>query len=145
VVTLVVGLREVHSWSIQYGRDVRNIDETNVAIGRWLRDHTPPDAVVATHDIGGVIFFSNRTVIDTVGLVEPGILPYIKRAGTAGVEEYVRARAPRYFVSWPHWYPGITDDPRDCQPVFTATATMRNARSLLPADTMVIYECAWRS
>lgn len=145
VVTLAVGLREVHSWSIQYGRDVRSIDETNVAIGRWLRDNTPPDAVVATHDIGAIIFFSDRTVIDTVGLVEPAILPYIKRAGSAGVEEYVRARRPRYFVSWPHWYPGITDDPRDCQPVATATATLRNARSLLPADTMVIYECTWQS
>ncbi|MCC6626025.1 MAG: hypothetical protein IT340_01360 [Chloroflexi bacterium] len=142
-ITLVVGLREVHSWSIQYARDVRSIDETNVAVGRWLREHTPPDAVVATHDIGAVIFFSDRTVIDTVGLVEPGILPYIKRAGTAGVEEYVRARMPRYFVSWPHWYPGITDDPRLCRPVYTARATMRNWRSLLPADTMVIYECVW--
>lgn len=142
--TLLVGAKEVHSWSIQFGRDVRNIDEINVALGEWVRDNTPPDAVIATHDIGAIIFLSDRFVIDTVGLVEPRILPYIKRAGTAGVEQYVRAKAPRYFISWPNWYPGITDDPRDCRPIHSVTARLRNDRSLLPSDRMIVYECTWQ-
>lgn len=143
VVTLGVAIKEVNSWSVQYGRDVRNIDEINVALGQWLRDHTEPDAVIATHDIGAIIFFSNRSVIDTVGLVEPAILPYIKRAGDAGVEEYLRARKPPYFVSWRNWYPNITDNTRDCRQIYSVIARQSNPRSLLPGSEMAVYQCTW--
>jgi hypothetical protein len=143
VLVLGVAIKETHSWAIQYGRDVRNIDEINVTVGEWLRDHTEPNAVIATHDIGAVIFLSDRPVIDTVGLVEPPILPYIKRAGDAGVEEYLRARKPPYFVSWRNWYPNITGNPRDCTPLFSAIAQQKNPRSLLPGNEMVVYRCAW--
>jgi arabinofuranosyltransferase len=143
VATLGVAVKEVNSWSVQYGRDVRNIDEINVALGQWLRDHTEPDAVIATHDIGAIIFFSNRTVIDTVGLVEPAILPYIKRAGDAGVEEYLRARKPPYFVSWRNWYPSITDNTRDCRQIYSVIARQANPRSLLPGSEMAVYRCTW--
>jgi hypothetical protein len=144
VLTLVVGIRETNGWAVQFARDVRNIDEVNVALGYWLRENTPPDAVIAMHDIGATVFLSDRHVIDTVGLVEPAILPYIRRAGDAGVEEYLRALRPDYFVSWRSWYPNITDNRRDCQEVYAAAARQRNLRTLLPDSEMVVYRCTWQ-
>jgi len=41
-------------------------------IGEWLRDHTPPDATVHYFEIGYVGWYSERTIIDRVGLVTPG-------------------------------------------------------------------------
>jgi len=42
---------------------------TDLAV--YLRDHSPPDAVVAAADIGYLAFFSERRVLDLGGLVEP--------------------------------------------------------------------------
>lgn len=40
-------------------------------LARYLRDHSPPDAVVAAADIGYLAFYSHRRVLDLGGLVEP--------------------------------------------------------------------------
>ncbi|HXV14726.1 MAG TPA: hypothetical protein VEC56_11030, partial [Candidatus Krumholzibacteria bacterium] len=37
----------------------------------YLRDNSPPDAVVAAADIGYLAFYSQRRVLDLGGLVEP--------------------------------------------------------------------------
>ncbi len=42
--------------------------------GRWLAANTPEDAVVATRDIGGIGYFSERRICDLGGLVTPGML-----------------------------------------------------------------------
>ena len=39
--------------------------------GRWLAENTKPGAVIATHDVGAIAFYSGRKVVDMVGLVEP--------------------------------------------------------------------------
>jgi len=57
-----------------YGNAVKNINEQQVHIGLWLRNHTPEDAVLAIHDAGALRFFSNRTIIDLAGLVSPEII-----------------------------------------------------------------------
>ena len=57
-----------------YGNAVKNINEMQVDIGLWLRDHTSQDAVIATHDVGAIRFISGRAIIDLAGLVSPEIL-----------------------------------------------------------------------
>ena len=39
------------------------------AAGRWLAANTSPDAVVATHDIGAIAYYSRRRIVDVAGLV----------------------------------------------------------------------------
>ena len=39
--------------------------------GRWLGKNTKTGAVIATHDVGAIAFYSGRKVVDMVGLVEP--------------------------------------------------------------------------
>lgn len=54
--------------------------------GRWLLENTEPTAVVATHDVGAIAFYSGRRVVDMVGVVlpeavvhlnQPNYLPYL--------------------------------------------------------------------
>jgi hypothetical protein len=47
--------------------------------GRWFHDHTPPGTLIATPDIGAIGFFSQRPVIDLVGLVTPAMVPHLAR------------------------------------------------------------------
>jgi hypothetical protein len=44
---------------------------SEVAAGRWLAEHSPPDAKVAALDVGAVGWYSQRRIVDLVGLVTP--------------------------------------------------------------------------
>jgi hypothetical protein len=77
-----------------FSENCENINEMNVAIGRWLRSHAAPDDWIATHDAGAIRFFSERRVLDLVGLNEHRVL--------AGQRSALLAeRRPRYYVSFP--------------------------------------------
>lgn len=50
----------------------------HVAAGEYLATHTSPGDVIATHDIGAIAFYSNRKIIDLVGLVTQEKLGHIR-------------------------------------------------------------------
>lgn len=60
-----------------YAEDCAYITERQVKAARWLKEHTPPNAVVATHDIGAIGFYSDRRVVDMVGLISPEMVEHI--------------------------------------------------------------------
>jgi len=71
VVQFVAGAgasREVYATACKY------TDDRQVKTGRWLRDNVPPDAIIATHDIGAIAYYSQRRVVDMVGLVSPEMI-----------------------------------------------------------------------
>jgi arabinofuranosyltransferase len=47
------------------------------SLALWLRDNTPPDALVATPEVGYVGFYSERRVLDLAGLCSPAVIPYL--------------------------------------------------------------------
>jgi len=55
----------------------RQIGETQVATAWWCRDHLPPAAIVATHDIGALGFYAGRPIVDVVGLLDREIQGHI--------------------------------------------------------------------
>jgi hypothetical protein len=55
----------------------RQIGETQVATAWWCRDHLPSNAIVATHDIGALGFYSGRPIVDVVGLLDREIHGHI--------------------------------------------------------------------
>lgn len=82
----------------------------NEALGRWLAESTPPEATVVTDEIGAIAYYSDRHVIDTLGLVDHEIArilhrhdmsPYshatslhARRAASAAVVRAVLRRSP---------------------------------------------------
>ena len=47
--------------------------------GRWLAAHTPANAVVATHDIGAIGYYSQREIVDIAGLVSPDVVAHVRQ------------------------------------------------------------------
>ena len=39
-------------------------------IGEWLRDHTPPDTLVATIPVGAIGYYSERRIVDMLGITD---------------------------------------------------------------------------
>lgn len=67
----------------------------------WLKAHAPPAATVSYYEVGALGYFSDRTVIDMVGVVTPELLPYVQRRDFAGA---FLAR-PGDFALHPDWDP----------------------------------------
>jgi hypothetical protein len=57
------------------------VEECYFDLGTWLRDNTPPDAVVAALDIGALGYSSERKVLDLMGLVSPEMMILGRRMG----------------------------------------------------------------
>ncbi|MFW6162643.1 MAG: hypothetical protein ACODAJ_07715 [Planctomycetota bacterium] len=64
-------------WRVIYRDSVHHIHTTHVACGRWIADHLPSDAVVATYDLGAVAYHADRRVVDLGGLVDPAMARHL--------------------------------------------------------------------
>lgn len=100
---LALGLLSIGRGAGIYAANVRYINEYQVATAFWLREHTPASAVVATHDIGAIGYFSNRRVIDLGGLTQPEIVPLL--SDQQALVAYLKAQHVDYVVMFPDWFP----------------------------------------
>lgn len=111
-----------------------NINDMQVALGRWLRAHTHAGALVAANDIGAIGFESERPILDTIGLVEPAIVEHTLAGGS--LVEYLDRRRPEYVVVFPAWYPQIAADAARFEPVHRVRLDLN---VICGADEMVVY------
>jgi hypothetical protein len=77
-------------------------NQRQVAAGKWLDRHTPPNAVIATHDIGAIGFYSHRKIIDILGLVTPELIPHLTNCDY--LTEYLARRHVSYIVVLKNWF-----------------------------------------
>jgi hypothetical protein len=69
---------QIRPHSIKFSRGVENCF---YGMGEWLNKNTPPDAVIAAHDIGALGYASERRILDLAGLVSPEILEIGRQVG----------------------------------------------------------------
>ncbi|HVP15324.1 MAG TPA: hypothetical protein VMS88_07255 [Terriglobales bacterium] len=67
-------------------------------LGRWLRQNTAPEAVIAVSDVGAVAYFSERPILDMFGLIDPHIAHLPGRLHFKADPGYVLARRPDWVV-----------------------------------------------
>jgi hypothetical protein len=58
-----------------YQQESQHIYLRQVAAAKWLKNNTPENSVVGTHDVGAIAFYSDRKIIDIVGLINPQFIP----------------------------------------------------------------------
>jgi hypothetical protein len=86
-----------------YAENIRYINDYQVETALWLRANTPPGALVATHDIGAIGYFSDRQVIDLGGLTQPKIVPLL--SDQRALVAYLQRAHVGYVVMFPDWFP----------------------------------------
>ena len=125
-----------------YARNVNDINAVHVEMGRWLAQNIPPRALVATHDIGAIGYFSGRRVLDTTGLISPAVLDYLHRGvrADAGVLQFLQRRRPDYLVILPNWYPHLAAQRRYFQPVHEVAVA---AGTIVGGRRFVAYRTIW--
>lgn len=115
---------------------VANITSMHLAMGKWLQDNTPPGALIAANDIGGIAWASGRRILDLEGLVTPEIVPFKKPGERLTFLE--RAR-PQYLVIFPEWYPDLVARSDLFREIHRVTVPRVSAAH----DSMVVYETPW--
>jgi len=137
---IVVALARLASQDVQfaprYAAQVANINALQVAMGRWVADHTPVDAVVATNDIGAIGYVSQRRILDTEGLITPAILPFKRDRRHLA---FLEAARPDLLIIFPEWYPQLASRPDLFQEVHRITVPRVTAAH----DTLVAYRTPW--
>lgn len=120
----------------RYSQDVRIIQTEMVATAQWLASNTPPNALIAVHDIGAVGYFSRRDILDLAGLVSPEIIPILR--DEPALARLIVASGAGYLVTFPSWYPGIVADSR-FQQVYSTGAPFGPADG---GENMAVYRVA---
>jgi hypothetical protein len=102
-VLTVTGLFSLVRGAQIYADNVHFINSCQVSTARWLASHTRPGALVATHDIGAIAYFSGRPVLDMAGLADPQVIPLL--SNQAALETYLARRHAAYVVMFTDWFP----------------------------------------
>ena len=147
--TLVAVPQGVRDWSWLFSWSCQNINEVQVEVGKWLREHTPPEAGVAVIDAGAARYFGERRTTDLLGLndhrlaQDPGARFAIVVGGDVEVLLAVMQRdEASHLVIFPKMLPGLLGQDafrRHFEPVAEFVSPHYVATRFPPQDTLAIY------
>ncbi len=99
----------------QNAYDVYWIESEMVVTAKWVEQNTPPDALLAVHDIGALGYFVQNPLVDMAGLITPEVVPFIR--DESRLAEYLDSSSADYLIVFPPTYPQLTSG---LVPIFTA-------------------------
>lgn len=90
---------------VTYQEQSRHIYIRQVEAAKWLNKNTPEGSVIATHDVGAIAYYSNRKVVDVVGLINPEFIVKLNTKEFVGfVEEQIRKQNVSYLAFLQEWF-----------------------------------------
>lgn len=114
-----------------YALDVAIINTEMVAAAQWIAENTPPDALIAAHDIGALGFYGERPVLDMAGLISPDVIPIIR--DEYQLAEHLDREQVAYLMTFPDWYAYL---PQNARLIF---ATDGKYSPLAGGENMSVY------
>jgi hypothetical protein len=115
---MVICLCLVYNQSVSFKR-IKTIYENQIKctkstlfhLAHWIKNNTPDGSLIALHDIGVVGYYSERKMLDLVGLTNPEIRKhYVDKSGKKvlpfkdrKIITYLKAKKPDYLVIFPEW------------------------------------------
>ncbi len=126
--------QDVRVWKTmitEFSWNTCNVNDVDVAAGKWLRDNTPADATVLATDAGAIRYFGERFTYDAVGLNYHDVL-YRPR----GLETVLEVK-PAYFAIW---------EPREAERLPNSVMLQRFTtphNTILAANVAAIFALDW--
>jgi hypothetical protein len=129
----------------RYAQNVANVQDSDVAIARWLAPRLAPEAVLAVNDIGALKFLLPNRIVDLASIATPEIRREVDRDRAAGMgwseamAAAIARRQPDYIVVFPSWVPFLARDPR-----FRPVHGLRIPDNItMGGDEIVVYATPW--
>ena len=129
-------------------RQAVQVQGIRAEVGRWLQQHTDPNASVALEPIGAVGYYSERYIVDMGGLIDDAVWPYIQDGyrSPERVFAFLREKKPTYIVVYVH-HPGVGKVVDMFPEYFTLLETVAPLGTLegkfVDYDAYSIYLCHW--
>jgi tetratricopeptide (TPR) repeat protein len=90
----------------------RHITIRQVEAAKWLLNNTPENAVIATHDVGAIAFYSNRKIVDVAGLINPEFTPNLLDINYANImQESMNKYGVTHVAFLREWYQIVNQKP----------------------------------
>jgi hypothetical protein len=77
------------------------IHNLQVETAQWCAKNLPQNAVITTHDIGALGYYSGRKIVDLVGLADPEMIRYLDKPGAVSA---LRKKGVSYAALLDNWY-----------------------------------------
>ncbi|NOS85560.1 MAG: hypothetical protein HOP31_10505 [Ignavibacteria bacterium] len=83
----------------------RHIYIRQVETAKWLKNNTPEGSIIATHDVGAIAYYSDRKIVDVVGLINPEFITKLNTKEFAGfVQEQIIKQNVSYMAFLREWF-----------------------------------------
>lgn len=124
-----------------------NVDDSDVAVARWVVERLPPEARLAVCDVGALGWLAPNPLFDLAGILSPEVAREIARAKREeGLDwppallRLVERERPDYVIVYPRWFPLLEREPAR----FPVQLRLRIPDNVTMAgDELVVYATPW--
>ena len=117
-----------------YAYRIQLFNTVHMQAAQWINVNTPQDAIIATHDIGIIGYYTERQIVDLAGLITPEIAPIMN--DPQKMAEYVRERHVSHLIVYSGYYRDLLNL-LDAHLVFSPGAEQLRAMGVEPFE---VYE-----
>lgn len=112
VITFFMELKNYEENRMLYANQCRFIYERQVTAAKWIKENTKETDVIATHDIGAIGFYSDRKIVDVVGLVTPDLIKSINDPNYVDkVTKYMEEKGVTHLAFMKEWFRVANQNP----------------------------------
>ncbi len=86
----------------QYPLDCKYINDRQVTTAKWLKNNLEQDAVVAAHDVGAIAYYSDRKIVDMVGLISTEMIQNI--GSFDGLKKFLDSKKATHLAVLRNWF-----------------------------------------
>ncbi|MCL4235258.1 MAG: hypothetical protein KJ042_12155, partial [Deltaproteobacteria bacterium] len=105
IALMLVTLQTARVYRVYYRQDVGSTRDFLLPMVRAVREAMPKGFTVASHDVGALIYFSDRYVLDLVGLTDARVAAELRAANPSGTAlgEVIGSKKPYLLVVLRDW------------------------------------------
>ena len=144
VLLLIGGAWRLSYWAYMHGSNAQEVLDIDVALGRWLAQNTPSDALIAVDDIGAIAFLSERRIVDMNGLVSPQVWPAVRAPEglprNQALTRILSASRPDFMVAFPLWRWDIAVNTAVSQPIHHVQTP---THTIIFQQDAYVYQTTW--
>ncbi len=112
-----------------YAMYCKHISDRQVKTARWIADNISEHAIIATHDIGAIAYYSGRRVVDMVGLVSPAMIDNI--GSFNGLMKFLIHSQATHVATLKNWFEIV-----NVNPLFTTEPGQVEVMGVFPFDPL---------
>ncbi|MEO8209009.1 MAG: hypothetical protein ABI840_00495 [bacterium] len=104
-ITFFMGIKNYDEYKDVYAYECKSIYDRQVKTALWLKKNTKENDIIATHDVGAIGFYSDRKIVDVVGIINPELIKSITDKNYVNImTKYMTDKKVTHLAFMKEWY-----------------------------------------